>query len=321
MIETITKPISWQLYFILYFFIASLDTMIWPMIWCKQTLSIFGGIHILVEGFGLVRLLFNQSKLVQPICILSTISYLVAAIILPLNDSLKLFSIAFILTDSGSFIIGLYFFLFGDTGMTKIGLIFLIHGFTTMVFSPLLLTNDIFDADKLYPFIIIFLSGVPQLYIEYQMFYKSILGEDVQGKTIPGKTVTMLVAMWAIYATFIFLLFYFFSSNLADDNGNCGSHPETILFAQILFPIQGMIGLFIQLYFSKLYCQQQQQLTENKSSSSTFVEKKSKEEKEEKQEQQEKESKEENLFNQRQQKYLEQQKKLSAESIVLKIEK
>lgn len=278
--EKLCEPISWHMYFLLYFFIAALDTMIWPMIWCHQTLPIFGGFHVMIEALGVLRLLFNSSKYLQPFWFILFITYTIFACVLKYDDALTLFQISFIVTDTASLTIGgfIYFYnrIFVDITTipsspkdnsicfegperivaSNIGAIFAIHGVVTSILPPLLLSTYIFESDLLAPFIIIFLGGIAQLFIVYPFFTHDDHSDQIQNNfkiQINGwtnKSKFIAISIWSFFIALLIIVYNLFQQK---NDLPCGTHQTTILIGQIIWPFQGVIALGIVAFFIRNY--------------------------------------------------------------------
>lgn len=262
--EKIQTPMSWQAYNVLYFFVSSFITMIWPVIWCTKSLATIGGLHVLVEGMGVSRLLFNQSRLVQPFWIFLSVVYIVLSFVLSYQAALDMFQISFVVTDAGSLWVGLVVALSASSGNSHgdgpgaihhksvqqlVGFFFFVHGLAASFLPPILDVGFVLESDQLSHFFLIFFSGLPQSIVTLPLYeqYATTRGSFI---VHTKKMQLKLVVLWAFMVGLCFLVINLF---VQKSTLPCGTHSITNVLAGVFFPLIGFSGLMLSFYFYKKF--------------------------------------------------------------------
>lgn len=238
----LTEPATWRTVLFLYFFFGAIDIMVWPTIWCSIALPPVAGLHVCSEGWAVSRLLFNRSRVLQPLWIALYVILVVITLAFSAHG-FDIFGIWFVSTDSMSLVVGTY--LFGtaiDVRLSRLGGCFAIHGLITMVLTPILLSGYVLESDLLFPFVLIVLFAAAQMLLVTGWLTGEYDTKPPLQVVWTNKERRNLLCVWAVYALCIGSVFLFAVRHSPQP---CQSFGAMITFMQIAFPIVGTLGLLL----------------------------------------------------------------------------
>lgn len=235
-------PVTWRTALFVYFFFGSLDIMTWPLIWCTVALPPVAGLHVASEGWVMSRLLWNTSRIWQPLWTMLYVVMVVLTVVFSANG-FKIFGLFFVSTDCMSLIAGTYIFATAlDARIRRLAACFAIHGFITMVVTPMLLVGNVLQADLLYPFVLMMMFAMLQMVLVTDWL------SGVNDRSPPlvvrltGKEKLGLILVWLLYAPSVACLLYFGAKTSPQP---CNTYPAMFAVVSLIFPPIGALGLMV----------------------------------------------------------------------------
>jgi hypothetical protein len=223
--------------------ISLFNIAIWPAIWCKSSFIYIASWHVFGELWGVLRILFNQSTHVPWICLTLFVAYEIACAATTQQFGGTMFFVSFIITDSASLVLGTYLaFFLPRSNQTNIGLFFLYHGFISMVVGSILNVAHVLNSDKLFNFIFIFCAVFPQLWVYKKFTASSVATDEAAAIIISDVRKLTLIIISLTVASIVGSVFSYVSNQLSF---SCAANELTVTITSILFPIIGLVGLFL----------------------------------------------------------------------------